>query len=488
MSRNKPYFVQSFAIIVLSVAAFVVFKQFLPRKIFTETAVATKNVVIDSMLLEAVQQTDTLAVKEKDTLNNTKIAFKEKKGIQFPTEAFKDYKGNQHLLELYEKLAALETAKEGNVRIAYFGDSMTDGDMIVKDLRARLQDRFGGEGVGFVNITSESAASRATLKHQFSSNWKTLSYLNIKHPKTPFGVNGHVFFTKKDTVNPVWVKFRANNAKHLTHLDNPTLFYGKSGNEEGTVAVIIGTDTVYKKLNPEGVLNTMAVAYDGIKGFKADFIATDSIPFYGFNFDNGQGVHVDNFSNRGNSGLPISTFNPKVMQAFNEKLGYDLVILHYGTNVLNYGSYNYSWYEKRMARVVEHIRKCFPGVAVLVVSTADKSTKYDLEMKTDSAVVPLVNAQKKYALKTNAAFVNLYTLMGGDGSMVKWVEEEPALANKDYTHFNFRGSKKIADLIYNQLTTGYEDYKKLKGIKAVKPKKVIKRDSLHHKTDTTHAK
>lgn len=488
MSRNIPYFVQSFAIIVLSVAAFVVFKQFLPRKIFTETAVATKNVVIDSMLLEAVQQTDTLAVKEKDTLTNTKIAFKEKKGIQFPTEAFKDYKGNQHLLELYEKLAALETAKQGNVRIAYFGDSMTDGDMIVKDLRARLQDRFGGEGVGFVNITSESAASRATLKHQFSSNWKTLSYLNIKHPKIPFGVNGHVFLAKKDTVNPVWVKFRANNTRHLTRLNNPTLFYGKSGNEEGTVAVIIGTDTVYKKLNPEGVLNTIEVAYDGVKGFKADFIATDSIPFYGFNFDDGQGVHVDNFSNRGNSGLPISTFNPKVMQAFNEKLGYDLVILHYGTNVLNYGSYNYSWYEKRMARVVEHIRKCFPGVAVLVVSTADKSTKYDLEMKTDSAVVPLVNAQKKYALKTNAAFVNLYTLMGGDGSMVKWVEEEPALANKDYTHFNFRGSKKIADLIYNQLTTGYEDYKKLKGIKAVKPKKVIKRDSLHHKTDTTHAK
>src|SRR5690606_15161954 len=123
-----------------------------------------------------------------------------------------------------------------------------------------------------------------------------------------------------------------------------------------------------------------------------------SVPFYGFNFDNGKGVHVDNFSNRGNSGLPISLFNTRVMKAFNEKLGYDLIVLHYGTNVLNYGSYNYTWYEKRMGIVVNHLRECFPGVDILVISTADKATKYDMEMKTDSAVVPLTLAQKRYAI------------------------------------------------------------------------------------------
>ena len=102
------------------------------------------------------------------------------------------------------------------------------------------------------------------------------------------------------------------------------------------------------------------------------------------------------------------------------------------------------------------------GVAILVVSTADKSTKYDMEMKTDSAVVPLMLAQKKYAIQSESAFVNLYTLMGGDGSMVQWVDEEPARANKDYTHFNFRGAKDIAKMIFNQIYEGYEKYKKNK--------------------------
>jgi lysophospholipase L1-like esterase len=485
VSQNKSYFFQSYAIVVISVIALIGFKQILPEKIFSETGGSTKNVVIDSLLLEAVEKDG--GKVEKDTLSNTKIVFQAINGVTFPPEAFEDYKGFQHLIPFYEQLLQLETTKQGNVRIAYFGDSMTDGDMIVKDFRSTLQERFGGEGVGFVNITSESAPSRTTLEHQFSTNWKTLSYLNIKNPKSPFGVNGHVFFVKRDTVHPVWVKYKALQWKHVNNLPNPTLFYGRSNNTRGKVAVIMGRDTIYKNLQPTGRLNTLQVVSGSPKALKANFIDADSIPFYGFNFDNGKGVHVDNFSNRGNSGLPISTFNKSMMNAFHEKLGYDLIILQYGTNVLNYGSYNYTWYEDRMAKVVEHLRQCFPETPILIVSTADKSTKYDMEMKTDSAVVPLTEAQKRYAVKTEAAYVNLYTLMGGDGSMVKWVEEVPALANKDYTHFNFRGSKKISDLIYNQLNRGYEQYKKLRGIRPL-PQTVVRQDSITHKTDTTHAK
>ncbi|MFB9077263.1 hypothetical protein ACFFWB_07610 [Flavobacterium procerum] len=115
-----------------------------------------------------------------------------------------------------------------------------------------------------------------------------------------------------------------------------------------------------------------------------------------------------------------------------------------------------------MTKVVNKIKESFPGVSILIVSTADKSTKYNLEMKTDSAVVPLMKAQKKYALETESGFVNLYTLMGGDGSMVKWVGETPAKANKDYTHFNQRGAKAIGKLLNDQLNEGYEEYKILR--------------------------
>ena len=480
--NTSKYFFQSLAVVVVSTLSFLAFKTFLPKKLFSEDIASSKNIVVDSLLLEAIAEDGDL--KSEDTLTNITIDSKITNGVKFPTETFEDYTGNQYLVTFFEKLFQLETKKEGNVRIAYFGDSMTDGDLIVKDFRTYLQEKFGGQGVGFVNITSESASSRSSVTHEFSGNWKTQSYLKVKRPSRAFGVNGHVFFAN-DTANVAWVKYKATKTKFASELPRPTLFYGSSSNKEGKVIFVAG-DTIVKKLTPNNTLNTLTLSEGSLKNLKVNFKKADSIPIYGFNFDDGKGVHVDNFSNRGNSGLPLGSFDINTMRAFHAKLDYDLIVLQYGANVLNYGTLDYTWYEKRMTKVVNHLKECFPGVAILIVSTADKSTKYDLEMKTDSAVVPLNRAQKKYAIKSEASFVNMYTLMGGDGSMVKWVEEVPSKANKDYTHFNHRGAKEAANLIFTQLNQGYETYKALR--KKKKPAAPIKKDSAIIKNDSVNEK
>lgn len=477
--KPTSYFFKTFLALVIALVTFFTFKELLPKKLFSEKKV-TANVVIDSLLLEAVSEAKHTVIEEV-AVKKEKISFKPIDGIVYPTEKYEEYKGYQYLVPFYEKLFQLETAKKGNVRIAYFGDSMTDGDLIVKDFRTFYQEKFGGKGVGFVNITSESASSRSSLVHQFSSNWKTQSYLKSKKPTNPFGVNGHVFYAN-DTIHPAWVRYKSNKTPFATVLDKPTLFYGSSNNTRGEVYYIADEDTIVKKLHPKKGLNTLKISEASLPSLKLYFKNTDSIPFYGFNFDDGLGVHVDNFSSRGNSGLPLSIFANGMMHEFQNQLDYDLIVLHYGTNVLNYGSLDYSWYESRMKKVVAHLKDCFPGVAILVVSTADKATKYELEMKTDSAVVPLSIAQKEYAIASEAGYVNLYTLMGGDGSMVKWVDEVPAKANKDYTHFNFRGASEVAKLLYNQLNEGYLKYKKLR----VKRKPTLKKDSIHKQEDSIY--
>lgn len=472
--NTSKYFFQTLVVVIVSGLSFLAFKTFLPKKLFAESKLDSKNVVVDSLLLEAIAEDEGAIVE--DSMAKTVIDYKVVNGIKFPPETFETYTGNQYLVTFFEKLFQLETKKEGNVRIAYFGDSMTDGDLIVKDFRTYFQEKFGGQGVGFVNITSESAASRSSLTHEFSGNWKTQSYLKVKRPSNPFGVNGHVFYAN-DTANVAWVKYKANKTRFASELPRPTLFYGSSSNKDGKIKYVIGTDTISKKLTPNALVNTVVLSESNLKSIKVNFKKADSIPIYGFNFDDGKGVHVDNFSNRGNSGLPIGSFDVATMREFHSKLDYDLIVLQYGANVLNYGSLNYGWYEKRMAKVVAHLKECFPGVAILIVSTADKSTKYDLEMKTDSAVVPLNTAQKRYAIKSESSFVNMYTLMGGDGSMIQWVEQEPARANKDYTHFNHRGAKEAANLIFTQLNQGYEMYKELRK-KRKKPAAPVKKDSV----------
>ncbi|MGM3198784.1 hypothetical protein ACS2VC_27400, partial [Bacillus cereus group sp. BC241] len=70
------------------------------------------------------------------------------------------------LAHFFEALNA--TKKSTNkTRIAYFGDSMIEGDLITQDLRSCMQDTFGGYGVGFVPITSIVAGFRSTVIHSF---------------------------------------------------------------------------------------------------------------------------------------------------------------------------------------------------------------------------------------------------------------------------------------------------------------------------------
>jgi hypothetical protein len=481
-SSTKSYFFQSFLILVLSGLFFFGFKKFLPHKIFTEKTVQSKNVLIDKMLLEAYQaekKANKNHAQKADTLANQPVTFFETNGITFPTEDYANYQGFQYLIPFYEKLYQLESTKQGNIRIAYYGDSMTDGDMIVQDFRQKFQETYGGKGVGFVSINSESAKNRVSIYHEYSQNWWSQNYLDVKKPIRSFGVNGHTFFAN-DTTNFPFVKFNASKYKFLTSLDNPTLFYGNSNNQKGQIFYKVANDTLRLSLETKNILNTATLSTKGLKSIKISFQNTKSIPFYGVNFDDGVGVHIDNFSKRGNSGIPISKFDVQLMNAFQEKLGYDLIVLHYGTNVLNYGSYDYNWYRNSMTKTVNRIKECFPGAAILIISTADKATKYDTEMKTDSAVVPLARAQKNYALHTQSGFINLYTLMGGDGSITKWVDEKPPLANKDYTHFNYLGAKKIAGLLYNKINEGYVQFKNLRSTQKLVSNKIIllKKDSI----------
>ncbi|HUH51800.1 MAG TPA: hypothetical protein VLZ11_06850 [Flavobacterium sp.] len=462
---KKTYFLQSFLIVLLATVLFLGLKEILPKRIFSEISNANPNIVVDNLMLEAL-------AKEEKTVNGA---------ADIPVATASDsisnasFRANNHkgLVAFFEKLDALEKTGEGEIRIAYFGDSMTDGDYIVQDLRKLFQNEFGGKGVGFVSITSESATSRGSIRHNFSKNWHTQSYVNVKKPLKPFGINGQVSFVK-DSLRPTWVEYKASGYRNATELYDPVLYYGSSNNKNAYVELFYNGDTlkVTKPLSTDRRLNKLKLSDRNLKSIKINFVNADSIAFYGINSADNRGVHIDNFSSRGNSGLPLSLFNTSLMQNFDKELSYDLIILHYGTNVLNYGNLNYNWYERAMTRVINQLKNYFQNSNFVVISTADKATKYGTEMKTDSAVVPLARAQYNYAKATESGFINLYELMGGEGSMVKWADEEPSLANKDYTHFNTRGSQKVAQFIYDELKSEYELFKKDK--KQSQPKATTK--------------
>jgi len=493
VNSQKTYWKTAVFTLLLTIGFFMVFKKILPEKIFPETAaVDEEHQAVDEWMKSAIEeekQIDSVEIKTekqekkqtekiKDSLEKTELnlAPEEPKIVETKTE---DLEKDTYLEFFYESLALLEGNPENEkVRIAYFGDSMTDGDLIVQDIRRKFQEKYGGRGVGFVPIVSESANSRASITHRFSKDWKTYSFMKKYEKDFPFGITGMVFYAEDSLKPQVRYSSGVNAGNNL--LPNPVLYYGKSANDSAEIKMTTLKDTTFFKLKSKEKLNKLALSDAILSSFELEFNQADSIPFYGVNFDIPTGIQVDNFSNRGNSGLPITQLKKDLMNAFQQELNYDLIVLHFGTNVLNSDSFQYGWYNARMKNVISYVRKLFPKSSVLVVSIADKAKKYENKMQTDSAVNYLLAAQKSFAETEKTGFINLYALMGGENSMVKWVEEEPQKANKDYTHFNPVGAREIAELIYENIEKGFEEYK-LKQEKLKKEKQKLekqKKDSI----------
>lgn len=496
----KSQFFKVILLIVIAVVIFLGLKKILPDRLFPSWILnSEKSMLIDSVLLEALNDEQLMEDSLSNPIIGDSLSIRPETNDSLDKYAIKPFKqsnlssklemrkpvllipenqsrivyqrpvvdtlldptltiqGYGYLQRFYSKLANLENKKNRGVRIAYFGDSMNDGDFIVQDFRSLLQERFGGQGVGFVSITSLSAAARASVLHKYSENWETQSFVSVKEPSTPFGIDGQVFQVSGDS--PSWVSYTAGGGANISLLYSPTLFYGQSYNVNGAVDVVSNKEQQSElRLAPNNLLNVANLGVSSAKSLTLNFNNAQNIPIYGLDFSTNTGVHVDNFSLRGNSGLTLSKFNTGLMNAFDRVLNYDLIVLHYGTNVLNYGSLDYGFYERGMKAVINKLRSCFPNADILVISTADKSSKIEGEMLTDPAVIALTKAQKRFAREAGVGYIDLYGLMGGYNSMVKWVDKQ--LGNKDYTHFSVKGSKEIGTLLYKELERGYEKYNK----------------------------
>ncbi len=356
-----------------------------------------------------------------------------------------------------------ETKKhKRKVRIAYFGDSMIEGDLITQDLRDCMQDNFGGAGVGYVPVTSIVSGFRTSITHTFSG-WTTYNLVNSAPPNHKLGISGYCFvpnaYSSADTNSAnsnSWVRYAPVNRKHIDKFYETKLLYGKS--EGNNYVVINGT---HYKLDEKNTVNQLVINSDGnCKSINANFQCQTPIDIYGFSMESDSGVFVDNFSFRGNTGMSISKVTQRMYSETNTCLGYDLIVLEYGLNVVSPAVTDFSWYENGMTNTIKHIRESFPGVSILLISVGDKSFRNEGSYETDPSVPLLVSTQKRMAKQNNLAFWSLYDAMGGSGSMVKWVEGDTTFANSDYTHFNGKGAHKVGKLLYSKLMSQYCDYNK----------------------------
>ncbi len=408
---------------------------------------------------------DSLALcSDSDTLSlpplpSVKPAFVDscKEGV----ECIVDYSDSTHLgmKAFYEALNNRSTLGRP-VRIAYFGDSFIEGDILTSDLRSLLQSEFGGCGVGYVPLTSVIAGFRPTVKHRFS-RWESHSVTDtIGFERKRQDISNHYFLT--DSIASVTLEGQRKYASHLDTCEVSS-FYFLTSDPIRLTAEVNGRKAQDFALTGDGTLQ--AVSVRGRIG-KVTWKVQKSTPaslYYAATMDPAQGIVLDNFSTRGSSGQQLGGIPSSILQKYNVLRTYDLIVLHYGLNVAFKGGKDYTYYKDAMRPVVKKLQNAFPQASILIVGIGDREQKDEKgDLRTIPGVKNLIRYQQALAADTHVAFWNLYEAMGGEGSIVEMVKANPPMANYDYTHINFRGGKQIAKYLFDALMYGKEQYEKRK--------------------------
>lgn len=341
------------------------------------------------------------------------------------------------------------------VRIAYFGDSFIEADILTADLREMLQKRYGGCGVGFVTITSMTSGFRPTVRHSFGG-WQSHSVMDsVFFDRSKQGVSGHYFIPNSGAY--VELRGQKTYASLLDTCQRASIFFYNRGEVSLSVRVNRG-EAVTETFQPIDDLQKMTVE-GNIGSVRWTVERADSTLFYGLAMDGTSGITVDNFSLRGSSGLSLRSVPVWMMREFNEQRPYDLIILQFGLNVATERGRNYDRYIAGMKTTLQHLKDAFPQAGILVVSVGDRDYKSeDGDLRTMPGIKNLVRYQQNLAADESVAFWNMFEAMGGEGSMAEMVHVKPSMANYDYTHINFRGGKHLAGLLYEALMYGKEQY------------------------------
>lgn len=359
---------------------------------------------------------------------------------------------------------ALGEVQQRAVRIAYFGDSFIEADILTADLREMLQKRYGGCGVGYVTITTEVAGYRPTVGHTWDG-WTSHAVTDGHFDRSQQDISNHYFIPRSGAF--VTLKGQRKYASRLDTCQASTIYFISPDSARITATINGKTAKTFEVSPGDSTLQALTVRGKiGSVRWQVDSIQAHAT-FYGATMDAENGIAVDNFSVRGSSGQQLGNIPMAMLRRYHRLRPYDLIVLQYGLNVASEQGVNYTYYTHAMAKVIAHLKDAFPETSILLVGVGDREYKDENgELHTMPGVKNLIRYQQALAADTHIAFWNMFDAMGGEGSMEKLVDSHPQMANYDYTHINFRGGKHLAEILYKTLLYGKEQYDKRKAYEA----------------------
>ncbi len=348
---------------------------------------------------------------------------------------------------------------DGKVRVAMYGASGTASDLGVGYIRTYLQARFGDGGPGFVPLVPLSRWYRHNeVIVESSKHWRKEHAQIYKGRRDGhYGLLGASFTA---TAGKQWAQVKPKSASDSSHgVDHVELFFLRQpGGGSFKLSIDGGTpqtvSTAAEVIEP----GYHALALDpGPHTIRIETIDAAEVRVFGVVLERPDpGVVVDVLGIDGTRGANHLTWNEAVWGDNLRRRAPDLYVLSYGTNESVDASLSLPLYAEDLREQLHRFQRVLPEASCLLLGPADFPIRDGDQILPRPVLREIIAAQRQVAAEEGCGFWDGMTFMGGELSMVSWVDADPPLARGDYLHFNRLGSARKSMALADALMYGFD--------------------------------
>jgi lysophospholipase L1-like esterase len=373
--------------------------------------------------------------------------------------------GERPLDSFFAALARTALKQNGAIaRVAHYGDSLIEMDLVAGQMRRRLQDKYGDAGHGFVHVARPQPWYRPyDILHEPAAAWIAYALYDTGRKDRRFGYGGGVSFAFKagaksiiGTSDKGKIGRAVSRFEILFPIDpqNGPLAVALDGKKLGTLN---GNETTARdayaeirvadgshKLELTGV-NQGARAYGVVLERDATGVVYDSL---------------------GVNGIGIGSYLTIERQHWIDQLRHrrpDLVVLSFGGNEAR-SNFDPEAVKQNTKEVIAIVRQALPQASILLVGPGDSAVKIGTGLVSAPLLPKVLAKQREAAMESKIAYWSMFDAMGGAGSMAKWYEANPRLGAGDLLHPTPKGGEVLGDMMFNAVLQGFGEYLERKGL------------------------
>jgi lysophospholipase L1-like esterase len=377
---------------------------------------------------------------------------------QDPKYPFIDYEQN-HLYfskdsssftNLYLKLDSFSQSKKKQISVVHIGGSHVQGGTWSNSFIENFNNEFKPSGGGYFIFPYRLAKTNSPpYATSFSDgHWKKCRCVG-KDFCLPLGMCG-MSITSNDSANYFGVALtkrslvRGFNSIKVYHNFNPSFDFGI---KDSIKAVRIDRkEAGYTQFDLERPVDSLSFSMLRKDTLQKDFI------LFGFSAESNlaNGFYLAALGANGAASGSFLRCNYFAEQL--KTVVPDLVIISLGVNDTQASTFEKEEYIEHYDSLIRKIKEVQPGVAILLTTTTDnfirRRTSNKRTVKTKEAMFELME-------KHDVAVWDLFTIMGGFKSMLKW--QKAGLASKDRVHFSPKGYTILGGLMYQAIIKSYHN-------------------------------